>query len=262
MLVIPAIDLQCGVCVRSRPGGPPLPTGYLDDPVQMAKLWRVLNAKVLHLMDLDALRRDEEADKATIEKIAAICEAVDIPVQVRGGIRTLQNIEKLLSIGVYRVVLGSAASLDRQLVTDALDAFSPSRIIVAVDVRHGAVVYEDALDAPELDPVEYALELESLGCRRIAVTDMDRAGTRVGANVELLRGIAERLSTTNITAAGGVAGFSDLMQLMELRPLGVDSVVIERALYENAFPCQQFWCWHDMSQVDLETFSTAKLKSH
>lgn len=247
--------------MRSRPGGPPTPTGYLDDPVQMAKLWRVLNAKVLHLMDLDSLRRDAHWDKATRQKIAAICEAVDIPVQVRGGIRTLQHIDDLLSLGVYRVVLGSAVSLDRSLVTEALAKFSASRIVVAVDVRHGAVVYEDALDAPEMDPIEYALELQELGCRRIAVTDMDRAGSRAGANVALLRGIAERLTSTNITAAGGVAGYHDLVELMALRPLGVDSVVIERALYENAFPCQQFWCWHDMDQVNLDAFSTAKLKS-
>ncbi len=260
MLVIPAIDLQGGICVCSRPGGPPAPTGYFDDPAQMAKLWRVLNAKVLHLMDLDALRRDEEGDIATREKIAAVCDAVDIPVQVRGGIRTLDDIDRLLSLGVYRVVLGSAASLDRRLVSDALDAFSASRIVVAVDVRHNAVVYEDAPDAPELDPIEFALELQDLGCRRIAVTDMDRAGSREGANVALVKAIAERLTTTNITVAGGVSGYPDLVQLMELRPMGVDSVVIERALYENAFPCQQFWCWHDPEGVNLDTFSTARLK--
>ena len=246
--------------MRSRPGGPPSPTGYFDDPVQMAKLWRVLNAKVLHLMDLDALRRDAEQDVATLEKIAEVCDAVDIPVQVRGGIRTLDDIQRLLSLGVYRVVLGSAASLDRGLVRDALDAFTASRIVVAVDVRHGAVVYEDALDAPELDPVEYALDLEALGCGRIAVTDMDRAGSRDGVNVPLLRSIAERLTSTKITAAGGIAGYPDLVELMALRPLGVDSALIERALYENAFPCQQFWCWHDPQQVDLDAFSTAKLK--
>jgi phosphoribosylformimino-5-aminoimidazole carboxamide ribotide isomerase len=226
----------------------------------MAKLWRVLNAKVLHLMDLDALRRDAEQDVATLEKIAEVCDAVDIPVQVRGGIRTLDDIQRLLSLGVYRVVLGSAASLDRGLVSDALDAFTASRIVVAVDVRHGAVVYEDALDAPELDPIEYALDLEALGCGRIAVTDMDRAGSRDGVNVPLLRSIAERLTSTKITAAGGIAGYPDLVALMALRPLGVDSAVIERALYENAFPCQQFWCWHDPGQVDLDVFSTAKLK--
>jgi phosphoribosylformimino-5-aminoimidazole carboxamide ribotide isomerase len=122
------------------------------------------------------------------------------------------------------------------------------------------VVYEDALDAPELDPIEYALDLEELGCRRIALTDMDLAGSRSGANVDLIRSVAERLTTVKITAAGGVAGYSDLVELMALRPLGVDSVVIERALYENAFPCQQFWCWHDTKSVDLDSFSTAKLR--
>lgn len=260
MLVIPAIDLQGGICVKSRPGAAALPTGYFDDPVQMAKLWRVLNAKVLHLMDLDALRRDKGGNNITRQKIAEICQAVEIPVQVRGGIRSLEDIEELLAVGVYRVVLGSAARVHRDLVSAALDRFSANRIVVAVDVRHGAVVYEDALDEPELDPIEYVLDLQSLGCRRIAVTDMDRAGSRSGANVELIAGIAERLDTTNITVAGGVAGYEDLMKLMALRPLGVDSVIVERALYENAFPCQQFWCWHDTDQVDLDTFSTAKLK--
>lgn len=261
MLVIPAIDLQHGRCVRSRPGGAQRPTGYYDDPVRMAKLWRVLNAKVLHLMDLDGLLRDEEMDRETRARIGVVCDTVDIPVQVRGGIRTLDDIDEILSLGVHRVIIGSAVSQDESLLTEAIRQHSSSRIVVAVDIRAGKVVYEDAIFAPERDPTVFARYLEDMGCRRILLTDMDRAGTRRGIDVDLLKAVASALTKTRVTAAGGVGAYPDLVALKELEPLGIDSVVVDRAFYENAFPCQQFWCWHDTEQVDLDAFSTAKLKT-
>ena len=260
MLIIPAIDLQHGRCVRSRPNGAQKPTGFFSDPVRMAKLWRVLNAKCLHLMDLDGLLHDEEMDRATRKRIGAVCDAVDIPVQVRGGIRTLQDIEYVLALGVYRVVIGSAVLLDEQLLTDAINRFSPSQIVVAVDIRSGKVLFEDAIFATERDPIAYAQSLEKRGCRRILLTDMDRAGTMRGFDVELARSIAEAVSKVRVTVAGGIAGYQDLAAIQQLESIGVDSAVVDRALYENAFPCQQFWCWHDKDDVDLDKFSTAQLR--
>lgn len=260
MLLIPAIDLQHGRCVRSRPSGAQKPTGYYDDPVRMAKLWRVLNAKVLHLMDLDGLLYDEEMDRETRERIGAVCKAVDIPIQVRGGIRTLQDIDDVLSLGVYRVVVESAISLDDQLLSEALKQFSSSKIVVAVDIRAGKVVYEDAIFAPELDPESFVRSLEERGCRRILLTDMDRAGTMRGVDLDLVKSVAGAVSKARVTVAGGIGGYEDLAALKNLESLGVDSAVVDRALYENAFPCQQFWCWHDIEHVDLETFTTAQLR--
>jgi phosphoribosylformimino-5-aminoimidazole carboxamide ribotide isomerase len=226
----------------------------------MAKLWRVLNAKVLHLMDLDGLLRDEEMDRETRARIGVVCDAVDIPVQVRGGIRTLDDIDDILQLGVHRVVIGSAASQDERLLQEAINRYTASRIVVAVDIRNRKVLYEDAIFAPERDPVAYSKTLEDCGCRRILITDMDRAGKMRGVDVELLRTVAESLSSTRITACGGVSGYRDLVALKELEPLGIDSVVVDSAFYENAFPCQHFWCWHDIEHVDLDTFSTATLK--
>ena len=260
MLVIPAIDLQHGRCVRSSPGGSQKPTGYYDDPVRMAKLWRVLNAKVLHLMDLDGLFRDDEMDRETRQRIGAVCEAVDIPVQVRGGIRTLEDIDEVLALGAYRVIIGSVVSQDEQLLSDALDRNSPSRIVVAVDIREGKVVYEDAIFAPERDPDTFAQRLEELGCTRILLTNMDRAGSMRGPDIDLIRRVAEPLERVHVTVGGGVGGYKDLAQLTELKSIGVDSVVVDRALYENAFPCQAMWSWHDLEHIDLDKFSTAELR--
>jgi phosphoribosylformimino-5-aminoimidazole carboxamide ribotide isomerase len=261
MLVIPAIDLQHGRCVRSRPGGAQKPTGYFDDPVRMAKLWRILNAKALHLMDLDGLVRDEEMDRETRARIGAVCEAVDIPVQVRGGVRTLEDIDELSALGVYRLVIGSAVSQDEGLLGKVLERYSSSRVVVAVDIRAGKVVYEDALFAPERDPLEFVASLEDQGCRRILLTDMERAGTGRGLDLDLIRSIAGGLKKAHLTVCGGVAGYKDFAALADLKTLGVDSVVVDRAFYENAFPCQQFWCWNDMEHLDLDTFSTAQLKA-
>ncbi len=230
MLLIPAIDLQHGRCVRSRPSGAQKPTGYYDDPVRMAKLWRVLNAKVLHLMDLDGLLHDEEMHWETREQIGAICKAVEIPVQVRGGIRTLQDIDDVLSLGASRVIIGSAVLLDDRLLSDALDRFSPSQIVVAVDIRAGAVVYEDAIFAPELDPEGFVQSLEERGCSRILLTDMDRAGTMRGVDLDLVKSIAGAAPKIRVTVAGGIGGYEDLAALNKLESLGVDSVVVDRAL--------------------------------
>ncbi|MFV1980648.1 MAG: HisA/HisF-related TIM barrel protein [Rhodothermia bacterium] len=261
MLVIPAIDLKHGRCVCSRPSGAQKPTGYYDDPVRMAKLWRVLNAKVLHLMDLDGLLHVGEMDRATRERIEAVCDAVDIPVQVRGGIRTLQEIDDVLSLGVYRVIVGSAISLDDRLLSEAIQQFSSSKIVVTVEIRAGKVVYEDAIFAPERDPESFVQQLEESGCRRIFLVDMDGAGTMRGVDFDLVKAVAGAVSKMKITVSGGIGGYEDLAALKKLGWMGVDSAVVDRALYENAFPCQQFWCWHDIEDVDLETFTTAQLRS-
>lgn len=261
MLVIPAIDICGGRCVRSKPGGALKPTGYYADPVRMAKLWRVINTKVLHLMDLDGLRRDAGPHQVTRKKIGEICEAVDIPVQVRGGIRSLTDISELVELGAYRVVIGSAAIQNPDLVQEAVEQYGTSRIVVSIDIRDGRVVYEDALFTPDRDPAEFAAEMEKTGLTRILITDMNRAGGLSGVDTDLIRYVASGVSKMRITVAGGVGGYSDLVELKKLAPIGVDSVVIERALYENAFPCQQFWCWHERDQVDLDTFSTAKLRT-
>lgn len=260
MLVIPAIDLRAGRAVRLRQGRYEDETVYFDDPVALSRLWRVMNAKVLHLVDLDAARTSGGAaaadNRAVIAEIAA---TLDIPVQVGGGLRTMADIEDALGRGVYRVIVGTAAVREPELVAEAVARFGCSRIVVGIDAWDGEVRTEGWEQGSGVDAVDLALDLEARGVRRFVYTDIARDGMLEGPNVEAYRALGDRLTKARITASGGVAGYPDLLALQALEPHRVDSVVVGRALYENCFPCQRFWCWHRKEAVDLERFSTAPL---
>ncbi len=261
LLVIPAIDLRGGHCVRLRQGNYEDETVYFDDPVKMAKLWRVQNARVLHLVDLDAAR-SSGPDGGTASNHAIIREiahTLDIPVQVGGGIRTMDDIETMLKAGVYRVVLGTTAVRNPDLVEEAVAKHTCSRVVVGIDAKDGEVRVEGWERGSGIDAVDLALEMERRGVRRIVYTDIARDGMLDGPNVEAYRTLGQALTKARITASGGVSGYRDLLRLQELNSLGVDSVIVGRALYENRFPCQQFWCWHHKDEVDLDLPSTAKL---
>jgi phosphoribosylformimino-5-aminoimidazole carboxamide ribotide isomerase len=254
MLVIPAIDLRHGRCVRRRQGRYEAEAEYYDDPVRMAKLWRVMNAKVLHLFDRDAfdpygLPCPPGAAAETRAVIAEIVHALDIPVEVSGGITSLEDVEAMLEIGAYRAVLGGPEPPAADLVEEAVRRFGSSRVVVGLDA------HDRTLDGAG-DLAERAAELEARGARRFVYVDLDRAGTATGPNVEALRALSGALQRARVTAGGGVSGYRDLLTLTALEPR-VDSVIVGRALYENRFPCQRFWAWHDKEAVDLDRFSTA-----
>jgi len=259
LLVIPAIDLRGGQCVRLYQGSYEKETIYFDDPVKMAKLWRVQNARVVHVVDLDAARggSDDCADNRDV--IGRICHELDIPVQVGGGIRTLDDVETMIDLGVYRVVLGTAAVRAPDLVSAAIDQFGCHQIVVGIDAKGGEVRVEGWTEGSGLDAVELALDMEQRGVRRIVYTDISRDGTLAGPNTDAYRTLGKHLTKARITASGGVGGYRDLLRIQELGAYGIDSVIIGRALYENKFPCQQFWCWHYKEDVNLERYSTAPL---
>ena len=259
MLVIPAIDLRDGRCVRLRQGRYEDETVYFDDPVRMAKLWRVMNAKVIHLVDLDAARTTADEISHNRDVIARIAAALDVPVQVGGGIRTLDHIQAMLDLGVYRVVLGTAAVRTPDLVSEAVGRFGASRIVVGIDASKGEVMTEGWEAGSGVDAVDLALDMEARGVRRFVYTDIARDGTLEGPNIEAYREMGGRLTRAHLTASGGVGDYTDLLALQAAEPFRVDSVIVGRALYENRFPCQQFWCWHKKDEVDLDRFSTARL---
>jgi phosphoribosylformimino-5-aminoimidazole carboxamide ribotide isomerase len=260
ILVIPAIDLRGGRCVRLHQGAYDEETVYFEDPVKMAKLWRVQNARTLHLVDLDAARGGSEDRDDNRDEIRRICEALDIPIQLGGGIRSIEQIEAALEMGVYRVIIGTAAVRNPDLVSEAIERFSCRRVVVGIDARDGEARVQGWTEGSGVDAVELAQEMEDRGVRRIIYTDISRDGTMEGPNVEAYRTMGRHLDKTRITASGGVGGYDDLLRLQNLQSYGVDSVVVGKALYENRFPCQQFWSWHDKEDVDLDTFSTAPLR--
>jgi len=259
-LIIPAIDLRGGRCVRLHQGSYDDETVYFDDPVDMAKLWRVQNARTLHVVDLDAARGGSEDRDDNREVIRRIADALDIPIQLGGGIRTIEDIEQALDWGVYRVILGTVAVRNPDLVEEAIDRFSCRRVVVGIDARDGEARVQGWTEGSGVDAVELALDMEKRGVRRIIYTDISRDGTMTGPNVQAYRNLGNALSKAKITASGGVGQHKDLVKIQTLSSYKVDSVIVGRALYENQFPCQQFWCWNDKEKVDLDTYSTAKLR--
>ena len=259
-LIIPAIDLRGGRCVRLHQGSYDDETVYFDDPVDMAKLWRVQNARTLHVVDLDAARGGSDDRDDNRDVIRRIAEALDIPIQLGGGIRSLEDIECALDWGVYRVILGTAAVKNPDLVEEAINRFSCRRVVVGIDARDGEARVQGWTEGSGVDAVDLALDMERRGVRRIIYTDISRDGTMTGPNVEAYRTLGKALSKTKITASGGVGEHKDLVKIQTLSPYNVDSVIVGRALYENKFPCQRFWAWNDKENVNLDTFSTAKLR--
>jgi phosphoribosylformimino-5-aminoimidazole carboxamide ribotide isomerase len=256
-LVIPAIDLRGGRCVRLHQGSYDDETVYFDDPVKMAKLWRVQNARVLHVVDLDAARGDASPNR---EAIRGITDALDIPVQMGGGIRSLDDIEAALEMGVYRVIIGTAAVRNPPMISKAVERFGPQRIVVGIDARDGEARVQGWTEGSGVDAVDLALDMQERGVSRIVYTDISRDGTMEGPNVQAYRTMGKALSTTKITASGGVGAHKDLLSIQTLGRYGVDSVIVGKALYENVFPCQQFWSWNQKDDIDLDTFSTAPLR--
>lgn len=266
MLILPAIDLRGGQIVRLTQGEYDRETVYFDDPVKMVRLLRLMNTKVLHVVDLDAARGVEASEAAgsrphNRDVIARICHELDIPVQVGGGLRTMDDIREVVAAGAARVILGTAAVRNPDLVDEALAVYGCSRIVVGLDAKNGEVRTEGWLEGSGMDVVDLATAMERRGVRRFVYTDIARDGTFEGPNVDAYRVLGSHLAKAKITASGGVGSYQDLLALQTLGPEArVDSVVIGKAFYEKRFPCQQFWCWTHKEKVDLASLTTAQLR--
>jgi phosphoribosylformimino-5-aminoimidazole carboxamide ribotide isomerase len=221
VIVIPAIDLRRGRCVRLFRGDVDAETAYDDHPVEIARRFEMDGARRLHVVDLDAAR-DEGSNR---EVIKDICRNVAIPVQLGGGIRTLDAIDEALEDGAARAILGTAAALDPGFVTDAVRRFG-DRMVVAVDVRDGRVMTHGwREDGPPLDDALKALD--EANAPRLLVTSIVRDGTMDGPDLDLYRRTLE-LTDRPVMASGGVRVADDVWALREI---GVEAVVIGKAMY-------------------------------
>ena len=236
---IPAIDLLGGQCVRLLKGRYDQVTVYHDDPVRMALNWESLGAKWIHIVDLDAARSGGEINNADL--ISRMCEALSIPVQTGGGLRTLNDIEVALSVGVQRAIMGTAAVRNPDMIAEAVASFGESRIVVGIDAEDNEVRIQGWTEGSALDAVAFAQAMERSGVRRIVYTDIHRDGTMQGPNIGAYRILGKALSSCRITASGGIATYRDVQALAPLSAVGVDSVIIGRALYEGAIDTKQLW---------------------
>jgi len=247
LLILPAIDIKDGRCVRLVQGALGTEKIYSDDPVQMAILWRGENAKTIHVVDLDGAFGGAMKN---LDVLRRMMKAVDIPIQIGGGIRTYEQVQQLFEIGVYRVVLGTAAIDDPELVTKCIKDFGARKIVVGIDAKNGVVMTKGWKENTGIEAVSFALNMKALGVGRVVYTDISRDGMLTGPNYEAIQIMAEKTGL-RITASGGVSGYQDLIKLQELEKFGVDSVIVGKALYENRFSCQALWRSNEKELDDL-----------
>jgi phosphoribosylformimino-5-aminoimidazole carboxamide ribotide isomerase len=229
MLVIPAIDLRAGRCVRLVQGEISSEIVYSEEPVKMAKMWEAIGAPCLHLVDLDGAFAGRPKNLAIVKEIL---DAVMIPVQLGGGIRSLDAVEAVLNLGVDRVILGTAAILSPELVAQCVEKFG-EHVAVGIDSRDGLVAIEGWESTVEMTIFELAEKITSLGVKRVIFTDTRRDGTLKGPNLEATKQLAEHTGL-KVIASGGVSCLEDLQQLKELERSGVEGIIMGKALYSGA----------------------------
>jgi phosphoribosylformimino-5-aminoimidazole carboxamide ribotide isomerase len=229
MLIIPAIDLKEGKCVRLERGVMSTAKVYSDDPVTTAKRWQAEGAEWLHVVDLDGAFAREPKNR---EAIAAIVKAVDVPVQVGGGVRTFETLSFYLKLGVKRVVLGTAAHNNPELLVQASDRF-PGKLVLGIDSRKGRIAVEGWSQTTEIVPGKLAEKFANLALAAIVYTDISRDGMETGPNIEATRRLAKAV-TIPVIASGGVGSLRHIQALLPLEQDGVVGVIVGRALYAGS----------------------------
>ena len=228
MILFPAIDLKDGACVRLVRGEMSQSTTFNDDPAAQACDFAEAGFEWIHIVDLNGAFAGRPVNA---EAVAAIAAAVDLPVQLGGGIRSMDTIARWLEAGVQRVILGTAALKDPDLVRRACDQY-PGRIVVGIDAREGRVAVEGWAETSEMKVLDLAMRFENDGVAAIVYTDIDRDGAMQGVNVDATVDLAFAL-TTPVIASGGVRGISDLADLKENESAGIEGVISGRAIYDG-----------------------------
>jgi phosphoribosylformimino-5-aminoimidazole carboxamide ribotide isomerase len=233
VIVVPAIDIRGGRVVRLRQGQLQEETVYGSDPAEAARRWEGKGAKRIHLVDLDAAIENRPQP----DVIGAVIAAVKIPVEVGGGLRVLENAMRYRDQGADRVIFGTAAVARPGVVQEALRLW-PEAVAVAIDARNGKVAVAGWNEITTVDALDLGIQVKGWGVSRIQYTDVVRDGTLVGPNLAGIEQIA-RATGLRITAAGGVSTLDDVIRLKALVPLGVDEVVVGKALYESRFTIEE-----------------------
>jgi phosphoribosylformimino-5-aminoimidazole carboxamide ribotide isomerase len=236
MLVIPAIDLKDGRCVRLTEGREESAKVYDRDPVEVARGYEQAGARLIHVVDLDGAFAGAASANRNI--IAQINSEVKVPIEVGGGVRSLGDIEALVrDTGVRYVIVGTMAVEQPALLAEAVKQFGDS-VVVGIDARGGEVATRGWTEDGRVTALELARQVATLGVERIIYTDIARDGRLAGPNLEMTRAIA-RASNARVTASGGVSSLEDIRHLAGLESEGVDSVIIGKALYEMSFTLKQ-----------------------
>jgi len=234
MIIFPAIDIKNGNCVRLRQGRADQETVYGDDPAAMGRRWQEEGAAWLHVVDLDGAF---QAAPGNLESIRRLRRAVSIPIQLGGGIRTLDTMAAYLEIGIDRLILGTAVLKDPDLTARALTDF-PGRIALGLDARDSLLAVEGWTEATRATAAEVARQLAPLNPAAIIYTDISRDGVKKGVNLAATQTLAQSVDLP-VIASGGVSTSQDISALLSLEPLGVIGVIVGRALYDGSLTLPQ-----------------------
>jgi len=228
MEVIPAIDLLNGKCVRLHQGKYNEVTQFNENPLEQALEWQDQGAKRLHLVDLDGARSGIPKNDKSIKEII---KALDIPVQVGGGVRTAERVKELIDYGINNVILGTIAIDSPALVRDLAKEY-PFKLIIGIDSKAGKVATNGWLTQSQVLAKDLAIEYTKKQIGGFITTDIATDGTLSGPNLEAIKDIAS-VSSSPVIASGGIGSMADLLSLLSLEPLGVTGVIVGRALYDG-----------------------------
>jgi len=234
MKIYPAVDILDGKCVRLVQGRYDKVTSYAANPTDMAKKWEAEGGEILHVVDLDGAAEGRPKNLAALEEIV---NSVNIPIQFGGGVRDLPTLEMLLEMGIDRVVLGTSLINSPKFVEEACPIYG-ERIAAGLDARGGKVAIAGWQEKTNVSAVDLAKKIDGLNVARIILTDIAVDGTQTGPNLELLKDVTTEIMTP-IIASGGISSLDDIAKLKAFAALGVEGVIIGRALYEKSFTLPQ-----------------------
>lgn len=227
MQILPAIDIKNGHAVRLVKGDFEQETVVNDNVLDQASIFMEAGIQYIHVVDLDGALEGRAANRDLIAKIK---EMTGLAIEVGGGIRTIEQIEDYLSVGINRVIIGSMAVKHPQFVKEALDKFGSDEIVVGIDAKNGMVATEGWLETSTVDYISLALEMEKMGVRLFVYTDVDRDGTLTGPNFEHYEKLIAHLTSAKVIASGGIHALSDLQQLEKI---GVAGTIVGKAYYNG-----------------------------
>jgi len=228
MLIIPAIDIKEGKCVRLREGQFSDTEVFSDDPIKVALNWADKGAEMLHIVDLDGARYGKLTNISLVEKMI---KKMSIPVQVGGGIRSYQEVKNLINLGASRVILGTILWKDKTLAEKLFEDFS-EKIVAGIDARDGYVAIEGWQNVTPVDALDFARKMEKIGAKRIIYTDIRRDGTLMGPDIENIEIMLKNINILLI-CSGGIASLNDIKKLKKIKDSNLEGIIIGKALYKG-----------------------------
>lgn len=230
MLIIPAIDIRGGKCVRLFQGDYNRETVYGDSPAEQAVRWEKEGAHIIHLVDLDGAKAKRPVN---LDAVREICSAVHIPCELGGGIRTLEDARKAFDAGIYRIILGTVACENPKLAKEFVSEFTAERVVVGIDARGGCVAVNGWLENSGVDAYELVLTLQDVGVTRFIYTDIATDGALSGPNCDAIAALCSRVPRCGVISSGGISSARDITALRELRKDNLEGVIVGKALYDG-----------------------------